>query len=78
MQKKLTITLDERVYAGLHKVIGRRHISQFIESLVRPHVIGSDLEAAYRQMAQDEAREADALAWAEATLGDVSLVRGTQ
>jgi hypothetical protein len=27
---------------------------------------------AYRQMAQDEAREAEALAWAEATLGDVA------
>ena len=42
MQKKLTITVDERVYDGLHTVIGRRHISQFIESLVRPFVIGKD------------------------------------
>ena len=70
MQKKLTITLDERVYNGLHSVVGRRQISRFIESLVRPHVIGEDLEAAYRQMAQDEAREAEALEWAEATLMD--------
>ena len=52
MQKKLTITVDERVYAGLHTVIGRRRISRFIESLVRPHVIGKDLEVAYKQMAQ--------------------------
>ncbi len=36
MQKKLTITIDERVYAGLHTVVGRRRISRFIESLVRP------------------------------------------
>ncbi len=72
MQKKLTITVDERVYDGLHKVIGRRRISRFVESLVRPHVIGKDLEAAYRQMAQDEAREAEALEWAEATVGDVA------
>jgi predicted CopG family antitoxin len=72
MQKKLTITLDEQVYKGLHTVIGRRHISQFIESLVRPHVVGVELEAAYRQMAQDEAREAEALEWAEATIGDVA------
>ena len=71
MQKKLTITLDEQVYQGLHKVVGRRNISQFIESLVRPHVIGRDLEAAYRQMAEDEAREAEALVWSEATMGDV-------
>jgi len=72
MQKKLTITLDERVYEGLHVVIGRRRISRFIESLVRPHVIGKDLEVAYERMAQDEEREAEALEWAEATVGDVA------
>ncbi|MBI4241563.1 MAG: addiction module antitoxin [Candidatus Rokubacteria bacterium] len=72
MQKKLTITLDKRVYDGLHKVVGRRRISRFVESLVRPHVIGKDLEAAYREMAQEEAREAEALEWAEATVGDVA------
>jgi predicted CopG family antitoxin len=72
MQKKLTITLDESVYEGLQKVIGRRRISRFIEDLLRPHVLGQELEAAYQQMAQDEEREAEALAWAEATLGDVS------
>ena len=72
MQKKLTITLDETVYEGLHQIIGRRHISRFIEDLVRPHVLVQDLEAAYQQMAQDEAREAEAFVWAEATIGDVS------
>ena len=72
MQKKLTITIDEKVYEGLHRVIGQRRISQFIESLVRPHVIPQDLEAAYKQMAQDETREAEALEWSEATIGDVS------
>jgi predicted CopG family antitoxin len=70
MQKKLTITIDEKVYEGLHTVIGPRRISQFIEDLVRPHVVGDDLEAAYRQMAEDEAREAEALEWAEALIGD--------
>jgi hypothetical protein len=72
MQKKLTITLEDRVYHGLHAVVGRRRISRFIESLVRPYVIGKDLEAAYRQMAQDEAREMEALKWADATIGDVA------
>ena len=71
MQKKLTITVDEDVYEGLHRVIGRRHISEFIESLVRPYVIGDDLAAGYRAMAEDEARETEALEWAEATIGDV-------
>lgn len=71
MHKKLTITLDEKVYEGLRKVIGRRKISRFIEGLVRPHVIATRWETGYRQMAQDEARETEALSWAEATIGDV-------
>ena len=72
MQKKLTITIDEQVYEGLHAVIGRRRISRFIEGLVRPYVIHQGLETAYEQMAQDEEREAEALEWAEATIGDIS------
>ncbi|MBU0513092.1 MAG: addiction module antitoxin [Chloroflexi bacterium] len=72
MQRKLTLTIDEQVYEGLYTVIGRRRISRFIEDLVRPYVIYPDLEAAYMLMAQDEEREAEALEWAEATIGDVS------
>ena len=71
MQKKLTITVEEQVYEGLHSVIGRRNISQFINSLVRPHVLKQGMEDAYRRMAADESREAEALEWAEATIGDV-------
>ena len=72
MQRKLTITLDEQVYQGLHTVIGRRRISQFIESIVRPHVLEQGLAAAYQQMAADEEREKEALEWAETTIGDVA------
>jgi predicted CopG family antitoxin len=72
MHRKLTITLDEHVYEGLYTVIGRRHISSFIESLLRPHLLKHELETGYQQMAQDEAREAEALEWTEALIGDVS------
>ena len=72
MQRKLVITLDEQVYDGLCKAVGREQISEFIESLVRPHVIKispADLEAGYRQMAADEERETEANEWMEANLG---------
>ena len=52
-------------------VAGRRRISKFIESLLRPYVFGKDLEAAYREMTQDEGREAEALDWAETTVREV-------
>ena len=70
MHRKLTITLDEGVYEGLHRVVGRGKIGQFIEALVRPFVTEADLDTAYREMAADETREADAHEWVEATLGD--------
>ena len=50
----------------------RQDISQLIESFVRPRVIGKDLEATYRRMTDDKAREAEALEWAEANVGDFS------
>ena len=75
MQKKLTITVDEQVYLGLHTVVGRRNISQFINTLVRPHVLKADLDAAYSQRAADESREAEAMEWSEATIGDVDETR---
>jgi hypothetical protein len=71
MHKKLTITIDGPVYDGLHSVIGARRISRFIEDLVRPYVVLPNLDAAYQQMAADAEREAEALEWAEATVGDV-------
>lgn len=71
MPKKFTITLDEPVYEALHRIIGQQNISQFLEGLVHPQVIETDLETAYRQMALDESREMEALEWTEATCGDV-------
>jgi predicted CopG family antitoxin len=72
MQKKLTITVDEAVYAGLHKTIGPRKISKFVEELVRPHVVRPNLELAYAQMAKDKKREKDAIEWAEITFKDIA------
>jgi predicted CopG family antitoxin len=72
MSKKLTITIDDAVYEGLHRRIGRRRISRFLEMLARPHVVDLELEAGYQAMAADEAREAEAGEWAENTLGDVA------
>ncbi|MBM3739519.1 MAG: NAD(P)H-dependent oxidoreductase [Acidobacteria bacterium] len=70
MNRKLTITVSEAVYEGLHRTIGRRRISQFIERLARPHVVPEEIEAAYREMAADRAREQEALEWSEGLIGD--------
>jgi predicted CopG family antitoxin len=72
MQKKLTITVDEAVYEGLHKTIGPRKISKFIQELVRPHVVRPDLQSAYAEMAKDKKREKEAMEWAEVTFKDIA------
>ena len=72
MQKKLTITIDEEVYKGLHAVIGRGRISRFLEDLARPHVITKDLDSAYQEMAADSVRESDAEEWGEGLIGDLT------
>lgn len=71
MHKKMTITLDEEVYDGLYRVVGPRRMSQFIEDLVRPHVLDSSLDDGYRAMAEDSEREAEAAEWCNALAGDM-------
>ena len=72
MHRKMTITLDEAVYDGLYRHVGRRRMSQFIEDLIRPHVLGASLEEGYRAMAADKEREAEAMQWCNALIGDVA------
>lgn len=72
MHKKMTITLDEAVYNGLFRVVGRRKISQFLEDLARPHVLQEDLASAYQAMALDTEREQEALEWSNALIGDAA------
>ena len=70
MSRRLTITVSEDLYKGLHHTIGRRGISQFIERLARPHVVPLDIESAYREMAADREREQEALEWCEGLIED--------
>ena len=71
MRKKITITLDVAVYDGLYRTIGKRKMSQFIEDLLRPHVLDTALEAGYQAMAADETRECEAMEWVNALSGDM-------
>ena len=71
MHKRMSITLDEEVYEGLYRVVGRRRMSQFIEDLVRPHVTQKTLDDGYRAMAADRERESEAQEWSNALADDM-------
>ncbi len=71
MNKKISITLDEDVYDGLYRTIGKGKISQFIEDLIRPYVLDTTLDAGYKSMAADQVRESEAMEWVNALAGDM-------
>ena len=72
MHRKLTISVDEAIYDGLNRIIGRGRISRFIEDLVRPHVLSADIEDGYRAMAADALREREASEWINALAPDLA------
>ena len=72
MHKRMTITLDEAVYQGLCRTIGKRRMSQFIEDLLRPLVLDTALDQGYRAMAADTLREAEAQEWCGALAPDLA------
>jgi hypothetical protein len=56
MQKELTIAIDERAYAYLHRVVGPDNISKFIESLLQPHLLKDTEElGSSRRFAEEKA-----------------------
>ena len=72
MQKRMTITLDETVYDGLMRVVGRGKVSQFLESLARPHVLDASMDDGYRAMSNDTQREAEASEWINGLIVDTA------
>ena len=50
-------------------------IGRSIAAFVRSHFFRPDLEAGYRDMANDIVGEAEALEWTEAMIGDASKER---
>ena len=78
MQKTITISIDEALYAELVEQVGQDEISRVVEDLIRDRLCATsddfltdeELEAGYRAMAADEEHEREALEWSEALAGD--------
>ena len=70
MHRRMTITLDEDVYDGLYRLVGKRRISQFVSDVLRPHVSDQSLDDGYRAMAADAERENEAGEWVAALAND--------
>jgi hypothetical protein len=69
-QRTLTITVDEVVYEGLHRVIAAQH--QPLSDRARRAARGAlRARRGYRAMAAGEAREREAKEWAEGLILDL-------
>ena len=65
IKTKVTLMLDAQVYEGLKAKVGGRGIGAYLSQLARPFVVSDDLEAGYKTMAADEARNKEAQEWIE-------------
>ena len=69
MRRKMTIVVEDAVYQGLQERVGPGQISNFIEDLIRPHVVDPHdewripLEAATGRQPAAWIREQDAHAY---------------
>jgi predicted CopG family antitoxin len=61
--RKLTITVSDEVYEGLHRRIGARRISNFIDRLARPYVDDAAAEAMYHEAENDADRQETLADW---------------
>lgn len=69
--RKLTITVEEEVYAGLKAKVGPRRISRFLNDLAKPLVSEAALLEGYQRMAADAVQESEAAEWVDDLIDDV-------
>ena len=67
--------MEDDLYSGPLAVGEKQRNGGFLNDLAKPHVLRRDLDAEYRAMASDEAREADAAEWGEGVLIDLDEFR---
>ena len=69
MQRKITLSIDEKIYRKLHFLIPKRKMSKFVEESVKERIKKSELEdpieKGLKMMGKDRVREKEALEWSE-------------
>jgi len=69
---KVEALLEEGLHSGPATDWTKQELQAIRREVHEQHATGQDLEAAYREMAADEAREAEAREWTEGLVGDVA------
>jgi len=72
-ESKTHITVSKAVYEGLHRTIGRRRISQFIDKLARPTSCRKTWKPRTGTWPPTRRANGEALDWSEGVISDSSL-----
>lgn len=69
MIKEMTVSVEETVYNALIPLVKQNTLGDFLADCVRIHQQALDLDKAYKAMAADTEREAEAQEWCNASFG---------
>jgi len=74
MQRKITLSIDEKIYRKLHFLIPKRKMSKFVEESVEEKIerskLGDPIEKGFKMMGEDRVREKEALEWSEVGISE--------
>jgi hypothetical protein len=75
--KIVNIPINAALYQNLSIAVGTENVNQAIERLIlRELSVPADLDAEYKAMSEDLAREKSALEWCNGLIGDTLLTEG--
>jgi len=74
MQRKITLSIEEKIYRKLRFLIPKRKMSKFVEEAIKEKIgrlkLEEPIEEGFKMMGKDKEREKEALEWSEAGMSE--------
>jgi len=74
MQRKITLSIEEKIYRKLRFLIPKRKMSKFVEEALKEKIerlkLEEPIEEGFKMMGKDREREKEALEWSEAGISE--------
>ena len=74
MQRKITLSIEEKIYRKLRFLIPKRKMSKFVEEALKEKIerlkLEEPIEEGFKMMGKDKEREKEALEWSEAGISE--------
>ena len=74
MQRKITLSIEEKIYRKLRFLIPKRKMSKFVEEALKEKIerlkLEEPIEEGFKMMGKDKEREKEALEWSEAGMSE--------